>query len=360
MRKLRIIYTGGTAGGKQDTNGEVIEQDFKRKKFIELLFKKDPSLKNDLEKEKVEISYDTPILEFSENIIPTDWIKIANSVNNAIKDKVDSIVIVHGTDTMCYTSSALSFMLQGIKIPVVITGSNLPLNVERTDLVTNMHDAIKVALDNQFKGVYLVFSGIENKPSDIHLGCKVRKMKFYDNCFKSVNTDMIGKVQRRYLFKKRIKIVNHRLLSRIIELNEKRKYELNTNINPKIAFFKVYPGFNPDLIDYVIEKKETKGIILELYNLGTGCIKEGYSLLKSIENAREIPVFITSQHEGIVTMKIYDSAIELNKKAGAIPLGAMITEAAIPKLMWVLGQTSSKKEITEMMLDNLCGEMEAQ
>jgi L-asparaginase type I len=359
MPKLRIIYTGGTIGGKPGSMGE-IKVDIKWKRFIELLYKKYPSLKRDLERKNVELSHDAPIREFSENIIPSDWTKIAKSVDNAIKERIDSIVIAHGTDTMCYTSAALSFMLQGIKIPVVLTGSSIPLEMEGTDAVTNMHDAIRVALDKQFKGIFLVFSGIINQPSDIHLGCRVRKVKFYDNCFESVNVDVIGKFKKGFLFKMlRMKIVNRQLLDHVVEINDKKDYQLKNNINDNVSFFKVYPGFNPKLIDYVIKEKGTNGIILELYNSGTGCIKNKYSLLKSLENAKSknIPVFITSQQKGSITMDLYNSSAEL-KKHGAVPLNSMITEVAIPKLMWVLGQTSSKEEVIELMLTNICGEME--
>jgi len=359
MPKLRIIYVGGTIGGKEGPGGE-IKVDFKWKKFISLLYKKYPPLRRDVERKNVELSHDAPIREFSENMIPSDWTKIAKSVDKAVKEKIDSIVIAHGTDTMCYTSAALSFMLQGIKIPVVLTGSNIPLEAEGTDAVTNIHDAIRVALDKRFKGVFLGFSGINNQPSDIHLGCRVRKVKFHDNCFESVNVDMIGKFKKRFLSKKlTMKIVNRQLLNQVIEINDKKDYQLKSNINDNISFFKVYPGFNPELIDYVIKKKETKGIILELYNSGTGCIKNKYTLLKSLENAKSknIPVFVTSQQEGSVTMDSYSSSIEI-KNSGAVPLRSMITEAAIPKLMWVLRQTSSKEEVIELMLTNICGEME--
>jgi L-asparaginase/Glu-tRNA(Gln) amidotransferase subunit D len=250
MPKLRIIYVGGTIGGKEGPGGE-IKVDFKWKPFRDLLYKKYPSLKRDLERKNVELSHDSPIREFSENMIPSDWTKIAKSVDKAIKEKIDSIVIAHGTDTMCYTSAALSFMLQGIKIPVVLTGSNIPLETEGTDAVTNMHDAIRVALDKRFKGVFLVFSGIDNQPSNIHLGCRVRKVKFSGNCFESVNVDVIGKFKKRLLFKKlTMKIVNRQLLNKVIELNDKKDYQLKNNINDNISFFKVYPGFNSELIDW--------------------------------------------------------------------------------------------------------------
>lgn len=359
MPKLKIIYTGGTIGGKAEPEGET-KADINWKMFLKLLYKKCPSFERDVRRKIIELSHDTPVKEFSENMIPSDWTKIAESVDKAVKEGIDSIVIAHGTDTMCYTSAALSFMLQGIKIPVVVTGSNIPLDSEGTDAITNMHDAIRVALDKRFKGVFLVFSGIGNQPSDIHLGCRVRKAKFYDNCFESVNVDNIGKFKKRFLSKNTtVKVVNRKLLDQVIEINDRKDYQPEYNINANISFFKVYPGFNPDLIDYVVKEKGTKGLILELYNSGTGCIKNKYSLLKSLKTASEhIPVFITSQQEGSVTMDSYISSTKIKKEGGVVPLKSMITEAAIPKLMWVLGQkTSSKEEVIELMLTNICGEI---
>lgn len=355
MQNLRIIYTGGTIGGKYSPKGD-IEDDLKRKKFMEILYEKYPSLENDLKKKNAILSFDTPVREFSENMIPNDWAKIAKSVDKAIKEGVDYIVIAHGTDTMCYTSAALSFMLRGINIPIILTGSNIPLESDGTDAVTNMHDAIRVALDGRFKGIFLVFSGIDERPSNIHLGCRVRKEKFYNNCFKSANVEMIGTFKESYIStNSKIKIVNQQLLDKITEINKNTEYKFNNELNKNISFFKVYPGFDPKFIDYSIEKK-TKGIILELYNSGTGCIKNEYSLLTSLKKSKDIPVFVTSQHEGSVLMDLYKSSLEL-KEAGAVPLKDMITEAAIPKLMWILKQTSMKKEIIELMLTDFCGEI---
>ena len=363
MPKLRIIYTGGTIGGKADSKGE-IKGDINWKRFSNVLYEKYPSLKRDLKRKNINLSHDTPVKKLSENMIPSDWTKIAISVNKAIEEGIDSIVIAHGTDTMCYTSAALSFMLQGIKIPVVLTGSNIPLEMDGTDAVTNMHAAIRVALDKQLKGIFLVFSGIDNQPSDIHLGCRVRKVKFRDNCFESVNVDMIGKFKKRFLFKKdKVKIVNRQLLNQVLKINDEKDYLLKSSINGNISFFKVHPGFNPKLIKDIIENKETKGIILELYSSGTGCIdienEKKYSLLESLEKAKskKIPVFVTSQQEGSVIMGPYGSSGEMEKQE-VVPLKSMITEVAIPKLMWVLGQTSSEEEVIKLMLTNICGEME--
>ena len=361
MSKLTIIYTGGTIGGKIASQGNIIEEDIKRITFIKLLDKKFPSLHYDLKRDNIQLFSTTPVKKFSEQVIPQDWIAMADAVYKAVQEGSDAIIVAHGTDTMTFTAAALSFMLQGIKIPVIMTGSNYPMEMEKTDAIRNMHDAIKVASDKRFRGIFLVFSGIEHKPSDIHLGTRVRKDKFYNNCFRSVNSEMIGAIRRKSFIEttEKIKIMNEPLLKKVTELNaEKNLIQKNTIVN-QISFFKLYPGFEPETIDLVVEKNRSKGIIIEAYNSGTACTDGKYSILKPIEklSTQGIPVFITSQHEGKVLMDTYISSKAL-KEAGAIPLRDMITECAIPKLMWALGQTESKKGVVDLMLRNLCGEIE--
>lgn len=357
MNKTRIIYTGGTIGGKYGLEGN-IEYGLSSKDFIETLYQKCPNLKKDLENN---LSFRTPIKKFSEDIVPTDWTKIAKSVDDAVNDGIGSVIIFHGTDTMCYTSSALSFALQGIDIPVILTGSNIPLEREGTDAIVNMRDAFIVALEKgeeEFKGVFVVFSGVVDKPSDIHLGFRVRKEQFFDNCFKSVNVDKIGTVENNSSLKNsNINFTNKQLFRSYIENNNNIIYKLINDFDDKISFFKVYPGFNPKLINYAIED-QTKGIILELYNGGTGCKQGKYSLLKSLSKAGDIPVFVTSQHKGNVLMNTYKSSIDL-KAAGAVPLKDMITETAITKLMWVLKQANNKDDVIKLMLTNFCGEIDS-
>lgn len=359
MKKLKIIYTGGTIGGKVNSTGSVIDEDVKRDKFIKLLFKKYPNIETDFKNTNIELSSDCPLKKFSENMMPSDWVQIAKSVFKAVEEGTDAIVIAHGTDTMSYTAAALSFILQGVKVPVILTGSNYPLEMPKTDATRNLHDAIRVALDDRFRGIYISFSGDESKPSDIHLGCRVRKTQFYDNCFKSIKDEIIGRFEKSFFTTtSSIKIINSNLLNMVNELNNSKKFELKDNIVDKVLFLKIYPGFNPAVINYFIEKKETKGIILELYNSGTGNVDGKLSLLGSITKAisNNIPIFATSQHEGIVTMDTYSSSREMCD-AGVKPLRDMISEVAIPKLMWALGQTSSQQEVTDLMLKNICGEI---
>lgn len=355
--KIRIIYTGGTIGGRENSE-QTISHDLKTEKFKEIIFNK---LSDIVTSEDIQIDVVTArINKFSEEMLPSDWCQIATAINNAVGEGIDGIVIAHGTDTMAYTTSAISYMLQGIKIPIAVTGSNKPISNDDTDAIKNLGDAILFTKISKFKGVFLIFSGTEEEDSVFHLGTRARKIRFLKNCYESINTLPIGVLKRSFwnTSKVKIKLINTDLLNIITELNTSKEYKFNIKIESKICFFKIYPGFDPAIIENAIDQKRVKGILLELYNSGTGCTTQTYSLLPPINRAKEcnIPVYAVSQHLGTVDMESYGSA-ELLRNAGVVPLKDMITEAAIPKLMWVLGQTQNKEEITKLMLTNLSGEI---
>ena len=301
MKKLHIIYTGGTIGGECDPNVNVIQGDIKPKSFIALLSRKFPDLKD-----MAEISYEAPVKKFSENITPLDWVTIARSAYKAACSGVDGIIIPHGTDTMSYTAAALSYLLQGLKIPVVLTGSNYPFTYPNTDADQNLSDAIRVALDGDMNGVFLVFSGVCEKPSTIHLGTRVRKIRFYDECFKSVNAAPIGQITKKFWTTKHsIEIINRVLLETIKQRNRNAEFLLRDSIDENVCFVKTYPGYDVNRAIAGINSKPPRALLLELYNSGTGCIEGKNSLLVLLEHVNEklkIPVFVTSQNEGIVLM----------------------------------------------------------
>lgn len=311
-KRIRFIYTGGTVGGKEDY-GVVLYEDLKPEKFISVFLEKFPNLKGE-----IELSYSTPIKKFSEEIMPSDWVETAKDVYKAIdKEHVDGVVVAHGTDTMAYTSSAISFMLNGLKVPVILTGSNRPITHLQTDALRNMHDAILVAKDGRFKGVFVVFSGVNERPSTIHLGTRVRKVKFFDNNYKSINRPSpMGIVEEKSLLKGcELKILDKELFGHICSKNANSHFKLVDKFDPNISFVKIYPGFDPGTVQYGIygigigknekgkrqvqTKPPVRGVILELYNSGTAATQHPkYSILDtlSLANERNIPVFITSQH----------------------------------------------------------------
>ncbi len=355
--KIRIIYTGGTIGGREKSE-QVISHDLKKAQFEKAIFDK---LSDIVTGKDIQVDVVTAqINKFSEEMFPSDWCQIATAINNAVGEGIDGVVIAHGTDTMAYTASAISYMLQGIKIPIAVTGSNKPIRDDDTDAIKNLGDALLFTKISKFKGVFLIFSGTKEKDSVFHLGTRARKIRFWENCYESVNILPIGVLGRRFwnTSEAKIKLTNTKFLNIITELNTSKEYEFNIKIDPKICFFKIYPGFDPLIIENTIKQKMAKGILLELYNSGTGCTTQAYSLLPSINMAKEynVPVYAVSQGLGTVDMESYGSA-ELLREAGVVPLKDMITEAAIPKLMWVLGQTQNRAEITKLMLTNLSGEI---
>lgn len=356
MKKIHVIYTGGTIGGNFSVEEECIDADIKSRQFMKMLSKHFP----DLFKYAI-ITHESPIKKFSENIVPNDWSIIAKSVHVACLNGCDGIIIAHGTDTMPFTASAVSYMLQGLKIPVIFTGSNYPFKYRNSDAPQNLSDAFRVAMDGRFGGIYVVFSGMQNISSTIHLGTRVRKVRFYDNCFSSINADPIGVIKKKFLSTDyRIDVTNSNLFNIIKSTVCAKELSLSADYDDNVMLVKIYPGFDPERLLAGIIARPPRGIILELYNSGTGCIDGKYSLLSMINTASskyKIPIFVTSQSEGVVEMNTYISSKRL-REAGAFPLRDMITEAAMPKLMWVLGHYKSRDEIISAMINSIAGEVE--
>lgn len=352
MKKIHLIYTGGTIGGEKGAG--IISDNLAPKKFVNALNENIPS-----SMKKIQLSYTTPVKKMSENFKPNDWLSISKEINKIITtDKnVNGIVIAHGTDTLAYTSAALSFLVQGTPIPIILTGANKPILEKNTDAIQNMKDAIFLACKENMDGIFVSFSGIKDKGSTVYLGCRIRKAKFVGNNFFCPNCKPIGKITNT-LGKEKFSIINKELLDFVIKVNRDKKFEVFGEIDSRIAFFKVYPGFNPLYINTAINNN-IHGIILELYNSGTACVEDGAnSILNSIESAtkKKIPVFITSQQIGRVEMDTYETSTKI-KNVGGVPLKDMISETAITKLMWVLKQNQDYDEVKKIMLENIAGEI---
>lgn len=350
--KILIIYTGGTIGGERNAN-DYITEDLKPKLFTNIIYELFPSIKNE-----IELDISTPVKKFSEEFVPADWIRIADDIKEKLSQSdYSGVVIAHGTDTMSYTAAALSYIDFGKNLPICLTGSNYPIKDKKSDAPKNFHDAIFVARQKNLNGTYVVFAGNENEKSHIHIGTRVRKVKFVDNCFKSINAPEVGVVEKGIIFSNTNIRFNNEFINLNINFNKNNK--LLPKIDPKVCFFKIYPGFNPNDIIYKINNSQASGIILELYNSGTGCTTDSkYSLKEALYLAKtkNIPVFATSQHEGSVEMNSYRTSIEL-REAGVIPLKDMISEAAITKLMIVLGQKSNYDDVINVMVNNIAGEI---
>jgi glutamyl-tRNA(Gln) amidotransferase subunit D len=349
--RILLVYTGGTIGGRREEN-DTITDDLIPRLFLTKIYSRFPDLA-----EEVTIEIITPIKKFSEDFAPMDWIFISRAISDSLEKEIyTGIVIAHGTDTLCYTAAALSFIDFGHKLPICVTGSNFPIADTESDAPRNFSDSIFVARQKNLHGVFVVFSGIPQKGSLIHHGNWVKKVRFNDNCFESINFPTLGKVGQSLLSKNPTLELN-RDKERISELYTNKR--LPQKVNDKVALLKVHPGFDPDIIVHMVKNKLTLGIILELYNSGTACtMTSKYSLIPALEYAKgkKIPVFATSQHIGSVRMDTYGTSIDL-KNAGVIPLKDMLSETALVKLMLTLGNTKDYDEVVNIMKTSIAGEI---
>lgn len=274
----------------------------------------------------------------SSNIQPEEWSRIAEKTLKSSWD-YDGIIITHGTDTMAYTASMLSFMLLNITVPVVLTGAQKPIGAADSDGPGNLADAIETAKQLE-GGVYICFGG------QVIKGCravKTRTMSF--QAFESINSPYIASFEQG-AFTRRAPIEAPR-----------GKFVFFNAIEPRIALVKLIPGAMPSTIECLIDCG-AKGVVVEAFGLG-GVHNFRRDHAESIKKliAADIPVLLASQclYEPS-SPDIYEVSGPL-REAGVISARDMTTEAAVTKLMYALGHTSDFDELRGIMQSDLCGEI---
>lgn len=364
MKNILVVYTGGTIGGIKMY--DTVSEDLKLKNFISVIESK-ISIPND-----VNLKYIAPMIKFSEEMYYKDWEMLANEIKSRIdksvidkNEKLDGIVIAHGTDTMAYSCAALSFSLRNhLEIPIIFTGANQTFDVNGSDAVTNLEDAIVASIESQLKGVFLSFSGIKDSNSYIHVGTKVKKFSFAANSnnFKSYNDDYVGYIEKKvYSTKKLFKLTNTTLLNNYRDTKVQQEgIPGHIGFEPNVLLVKLYPNIKSIFIETLLKSCSVKGLVLECYNAGTGpCenIDKKYSIIPALQYAKKtnVPVLVTSQHEGIVTPDKYDTT-DIICQNGGIFMGKVSTECAIVKLCWLLKHTSDIEEIKKLLNMNIAGE----
>lgn len=336
--KLLIIYTGGTIGMINDSKtGQLISFDFDH------IYQHVPEL------ERLHVSLETvsfqPPIDSSE-MNPNFWQDIAHRIEENYL-KYDGFVILHGSDTMAYTASALSFMLQNLSKPVILTGSQLPIGTIRTDGKENLITAIEIAASKDEKGksivqevaVYFEFSLLRGN----------RCSKISANQFEAFRSPNYPKLAEAGID---INYNNERLLKPVSD-----KLEVFTDLDNRVALLKIFPGFSAQIYKNLFDIEYVKGIIIETFGAGNAPNNPEFRRLITdyIQNGG-IVLNITQCGSGSVQQGKYETSSFFDK-AGVISGKDMTTEAALAKMMYLLGNQLSSKEIGEKLSISLQGEL---
>jgi len=283
---------------------------------------------------------------FSENITPKRWSETAKHVANHVEKGAAGVVVAHGTDTMGYTAAALSFALQDLPVPVVLVGAQRSADRPSSDAATNLIGAVKAAANAPFAEVVIAMHETVSDNSIVfHRGTKVRKCHTSRrDAFKSINVAPLARLKNGKI---RMLTKNYR------KRDAERKLTLKPMFDEKAALIKFYPRIDSEVIKWYVDRG-FKGIILE----GTGLGHVGSYCFSAIEKAiaENVIVGMTSQCIwGRVNMNVYDTGRDL-LEMGVIPLGDMLPETALVKMMWVLGQTRDVEEAKRLLAENVANE----
>ncbi len=275
----------------------------------------------------------------SSNVQPEEWQLIARTVAEESRN-CDGIVLTHGTDTMAYTAAALSFMLRGLPIPLVVTGSQLPLSHLLTDGVENLRCAFAMACTGR-SGVFVAFH------RKIILGTRAVKVRtFAMDAFESINYPYIAEVNANGL------VLNDSALPEV-----RGEFSLEDHICSRVFLLKLFPGLDPNIFDLLIQT-ECRGVVVEAFGAG-GLNFLRRDLVSKLKTAVEAGVTVVVCSQCLYERSDF-SIYQTGRRAletGVIEARDMTTEAAVTKLMWVLGQTDDPAEIRRLYTADCAGEL---
>jgi len=335
LPKILLLSTGGTIASKIDYRTGAVTPVLTAEEL------------NSSVPELAEIAnIDAKVLfsEYSENLMPEHWLKIAEKINEYYKSDYSGIIIAHGTDTMHYTSSFLSFSLAGFPLPIALVGSQRSSDRASSDAALNLIGAVKFLVECKTNGIYVVMHQDESdEVIACHIGTRVRK----SHTSKRGAFQTIGNNPAYIVYNNEI----HRNMKD--DFFTIKEYEHKIKVNQNVALVKYHPGYNPNMLKTIIDAGY-KAIIFE----GTGLGHVGKNMYPMLKIANEKGIFMgmTSQCiDGRIRMTVYESGRDL-LNLGIIPLEDMIPEVALVKAMWATGNCKNYDEIKKIMLNKIASE----
>lgn len=337
---LLLIYTGGTIGMKQDVSDQTLRPfDFSQ------ILDEVPELGKFACKID-SFSFEPPI--DSSDVEPSLWQKLAGLIKEKYED-YDGFIVLHGTDTMAYSASALSFMLDGLTKPVIFTGSQLPIGVPRTDGRENIISAVEIASAKDAAGhpavpeVCVCFASVLIRGNR---STKVNSEGF--RAFQSPNFPPLAEagISIRY---------NNEYIRKPNDWYQ--TLTINTDLDTRVSILKLHPGITPQVVRNILCGEETRAVIMETY--GSGNAPSSKWFLDVLDEARrmdKIVVNVTQCLAGTVNMDLYANGKHL-EKCGVIDGNDITTESALAKLFYLMGKSRDNDWVRTMMGRNLKGEI---
>ena len=290
------------------------------------------------------VSFD-PVKD-SSNIDPPVWIRLAEIIEENY-ERFDGFVVLHGTDTMAYTASALSFMLENLRKPVILTGSQLPIGLLRTDGRENLITSIEIAAARD-NGLALVPEVCIYFDNELTRGNRTTKFSAeHFDAFNSPNYPPLAEVGLHLKY-------NYNLIR---YSSPDKDLKVHKTINTNVAILKIFPGMGRNLVQAVINTKDLKGLIIETFGSGNAPTYPWFiEDLRTFINRGGIIYNVTQCHGGSVEMGLYETSREM-LAAGVVSGRDITSEASVTKLMHLLGKCKSNEEVIKCLGRSMAGEI---